>query len=178
MIVGTIYYSSDHGVSMKRYWLLSPLIVLILITSGCLGGGDNGDDVDLTGKMGVEFTTLNGTKLLKLTCELADTADERSIGLMNRSELGQYDGMVFYYEPPREVSFWMKNTLLPLDLVFVNKEFIVVKVLQADPEPDVPDDLLQRYPSGEKIRYVIEMNQGLAEDFDIVPGVGVTLWEY
>jgi uncharacterized membrane protein (UPF0127 family) len=164
---------------MNRLWALSLIVIIAVIFSGCLGGGDNDDDdIDLTGKAGVEFTTLNGTKLLSLTCELADTPDERARGLMNRSSLGRNEGMVFYYDPPREVAFWMKNTLIPLDMIFVNSDFEVVRVSQADPEPGVPDELLQRYPSGEVVRYVIEMNQGLAEDFDIVPGVGVTIWEY
>jgi uncharacterized membrane protein (UPF0127 family) len=97
---------------------------------------------------------------------------------MNRTELGHHQGMVFYYEQPRAVSFWMKNTLIPLDIVFISPEFIVIKVSQADPEPGVPDDQLTRYPSGGEVRYVVEMDQGLAEDFDIVAGVGVTIWEY
>jgi len=163
---------------MNRFWAPSAIIVIMVLLSGCLGGGDNGDEPDLTGKAGVEFTTTNGTKLLSLTCELADTHEERAIGLMNRTKLSQYEGMIFYYEPPREVAFWMKNTLIPLDMVFVGPDFIVKKVSQAYPEPGVPDDQLKHYPSGEKIRYVIEMNLGLADTFNIVPGVGVTVWEY
>jgi uncharacterized membrane protein (UPF0127 family) len=155
------------------------LVILLIPLSGCLGGGDNDNRrEDLEGKVGVEFMDMNGTKLLQLTCELADSAEERAIGLMNRSDLGDLEGMVFYYEQPRAVSFWMKNTLIPLDIVFVSPEFKVIRVSQADPEPDILDDQLTRYPSGGEVRYVIEMNQGLAEDFDIVTGVGVTIWEY
>ena len=154
------------------------LILLLIPLTGCLGWGDNNDEEDLEGKVGVEFMTMNGTKLLQLTCELADTSEERAVGLMDRTELGRLQGMVFYYDTPRSVSFWMKNTEIPLDMVFVSPDFIVIKVSQAYPEPGVPDDLLTRYPSGGEVRYVIEMNIGLAEDFDIVPGVGVTVWEY
>jgi uncharacterized membrane protein (UPF0127 family) len=163
---------------MNRIWVLSSFIAFMVLLSGCLGGGDNDNGPDLTGKAGVKFTTPGGTELLSLTCELADTSEERAIGLMNRTEMGEFEGMVFYYNPPREVAFWMKNTLIPLDMVFVGPDFIVKRVSQADPEPGVPDDQLTRYPSGEKVRYVIEMNQGLAEEFDIEPGVGVTVWEY
>ena len=160
----------------QRFSIL--LIVLLIPLSGCLGGGGENGGEDLKGKVGVEFMDMNGTKLLQLTCELADTHEERAVGLMNRSRLGPYEGMVFYYENPREVSFWMKNTEIPLDMVFVDPDYIVIRVSQADPEPGVPDDELTRYPSGAPVRYVIEMNQGLAEDFEIVPGVGVTVWEH
>lgn len=166
------------GQIMDARWSII-LIILLIPLAGCLGGDDDDDGgEDLEGKVWVEFMNMNGTKLLELTCELSDTHEERAVGLMNRSELGHLEGMLFYYETPREVSFWMKNTLIPLDIVFVDPDYKVIRVSQADPEPGVQDDDLTRYPSGGEVRYVIEMNQGMAEDFDIVPGVGVTVWEY
>ena len=168
---------SVKGHFMDRKWIFA-LLLLVIPLSGCLGNGDDNGGEDLEGKVGVEFMNMNGTKLLQITCELADTAEERAVGLMNRTEIGQYEGMIFYYEVPRPVSFWMKNTLISLDIVFISPKFKVIKVSQADPEPGVPDDQLTRYPSDGEVMYVVEMNQGLAEDFDIVPGVGVTIWEY
>ncbi|MGA1819690.1 MAG: DUF192 domain-containing protein [Thermoplasmatota archaeon] len=159
---------------MKRY--LAVLIVLLLAPSitGCLDG--ESDEGGIEGEYLVEFA-MNGTKLLSLNCELASTPEERAKGLMNRTELSDSEGMVFYYEPPREVSFWMKGTLIPLDMVFVSPEFIVVKVSQADPEPGVPDNELTRYPSGEPVRYVIEMNKGLAGENGVVAGTEVMVWK-
>ena len=157
---------------MKRYLSIVFILLLISTVAGCLDGSDDGDGS--TGEYVVEFSR-NGNTVLLLDCELADTPEERAVGLMNRTLLGDDEGMIFYYEPPREVSFWMKNTLIPLDMVFVNEWFVVVRVSQADPEPGVSDEELTRYPSGEPVRYVIEMNQGLAEENDIVPGTEVTV---
>jgi uncharacterized membrane protein (UPF0127 family) len=162
---------------MDKRWLLL-LVFLLIPLSGCLDEGDNNRREDLEGKVGVEFMDMNGTKLLQLTCELADSAEEKAVGLMNRTDLDHLGGMVFYYEVPREVSFWMKNTLIPLDIVFISPEYRVIRVSQADPEPGVPDDQLTHYPSGGVVKYVVEMNQGLADDYDIVPDTGVTIWEY
>ncbi|MGA1866558.1 MAG: DUF192 domain-containing protein, partial [Thermoplasmatota archaeon] len=108
----------------------------------------------------------------------AMTQEEKARGLMNRTELGRLKGMLFYYDIPKEVSFWMKDTLIPLDIVFISEEFLVVKVVEADPEPGVPDDDLTRYPSGGLVKYVVEMNQGLASSYDIVPGTEVMVLEF
>jgi len=155
---------------MKRSIAALVLLMLIPSITGCLDGGD--DDQGTDADHMVVFSK-EGTKLLTLHCELASTPAERAIGLMNRTALPDDQGMIFFYDPPKEVSFWMKNTLIPLDMVFVSSDFIVVKVLQADPEPGVSDNDLTRYPSGEPIRYVIEMNKGLAEENGVEPGTEV-----
>jgi hypothetical protein len=47
---------------------------------------------------------------------------EKEKGLMNRTSLPENEGMLFCYDPPEDVSFWMKNTLIPLDIVFINED--------------------------------------------------------
>ena len=158
---------------MRRYIALILLLLLLTPIAGCMDGGDDEDKVQ--GDYLVEFSK-NGTKLLTLNCELASTPEERSRGLMNRTELSDSEGMVFYYEPPREVSFWMKDTLIPLDMVFVSPEFTVIRISQADPEPGVSDFELTHYPSGGPVRYVIEMNKGLAEENGLMVGTEVMVW--
>lgn len=161
---------------MNRYHMVLAVLFLLVPISGCLGGGDDDDGQQEHGAL-VEFSE-NGTKMLAITCEVAMTQEEKARGLMNRTELGRLEGMLFYYEIPKEVSFWMKDTLIPLDIVFISEEFLVVKVVEADPEPGVPDDDLTRYPSGGLVKYVVEMNQGLASSYDIVPGTEVMVLEF
>lgn len=97
--------------------------------------------------------------------ELADTPEAHARGLMFRTELGADAGMLFIYDRPRPVSFWMKNTLIPLDMIFVNPAGVVTKVhaqaIPGDLRPIAgPDDTL----------YVLEIPGGRAAELGIVPG--------
>ena len=104
--------------------------------------------------------------------ELARTDSEREKGLMYRAELPADHGMlfVFYDDAPR--SFWMKNTLIPLDMIFINSRLEVVEV-KAN-VPPCREDPCPSYPS-EPAMYVLEINGGLAEKNGIKQGDLVTL---
>lgn len=97
--------------------------------------------------------------------EVADDAQERAQGLMFRTELAPASGMLFVYEAPRRVSFWMKNTLIPLDMVFADATGTVTRVHQGA----VPGDLTP-IDGGEGVQFVLEINAGLAEKLGIGPG--------
>lgn len=102
--------------------------------------------------------------------ELALTLDEQSRGLMFRTEMLDDWGMLFIYEQQSHLSFWMKNTLIYLDMIFIDKTGEVVGVVhEAEPETVTPravDD-----PS----RYVLEINGGLARQHGIDRGVTMSL---
>ena len=66
----------------------------------------------------VFFETDDG--IVGIDVEIADDPQERAQGLMNRTELAAKQGMLFVYETPQQVAFWMKNTLIPLDMVFMD----------------------------------------------------------
>jgi uncharacterized protein len=74
--------------------------------------------------------TINGQNIL---LEVARTPEQQSMGLMYRTSLASDRGMLFVFSPPRPVSFWMKNTLIPLDMVFVSNS--VVKYISANTPP-------------------------------------------
>ena len=97
--------------------------------------------------------------------EVADDAAERARGLMFREELGPASGMLFVYDGPRRVQFWMKNTLIPLDMIFADATGKVTRVHSGA----VPGDLTP-IDGGAGVQYVLEINAGLAEKLGIAPG--------
>lgn len=97
--------------------------------------------------------------------EVADDAEERAQGLMFRSAMSPASGMLFVYDGPRRVQFWMKNTLIPLDMVFADATGTVTRVHSGA----VPGDLTP-IDGGEGVQFVLEINAGLAEKLGIAPG--------
>jgi uncharacterized protein len=97
--------------------------------------------------------------------EVADDAAERAQGLMFREAMPLSDGMLFVYDSPRRPSFWMKNTLIPLDMVFADATGTVTRV-HANA---VPGDL-SPVDGGNGVMFVLEINGGLAEKLGIAPG--------
>ena len=105
--------------------------------------------------------------------ELARTSSERARGLMERTSLPENAAMLFVYGSEEYRNFWMKNTLIPLDILYLNARGVVVDVQTMQPQIGVSDGALKVYPSAEPARYALEMNAGLAETLGIVPGTQV-----
>lgn len=68
----------------------------------------------------------------------AHTEEEKEKGLQGVSSLPKDQGMLFFFEEPQEVSMWMKNTLIPLDIIFINEDNEVIKVAQGEPNDETP----------------------------------------
>lgn len=101
----------------------------------------------------------------RLSVELADDPDERAKGLMYRPSLPSASGMLFVYEAPQRALFWMKNTLIPLDMIFADAEGRVLQVHEgARPLDETPID------GGAGVQFVLEINGGLAKGLGIAPG--------
>ncbi|MDY6765823.1 MAG: DUF192 domain-containing protein [Candidatus Nanohaloarchaea archaeon] len=109
-----------------------------------------------------------------LTVAVADTPAERRQGLMNRSAVPR-DGMLFTYPAAAPRTFWMKDTQLQLDIVFIGANGTVLNVEAADPEPGAAAENLTRYRSDGPARYVLELPQGRAAAVGLVPGATVTV---
>lgn len=102
--------------------------------------------------------------------EVADKPEERAVGLMGRESLGRDRGMLFAYANEQILSFWMKGTLIPLDIVFINSDSVVVDVQTMRPERETAPNLpITR--SAAPARYAIEVNAGVAAECGIEPGV-------
>jgi hypothetical protein len=115
---------------------------------------------------GAEITvTLSGKTF---TVELAETPDEHATGLMYRSQLAPDHGMLFVYPSPHQVSFWMKNTLLALDILFFGADHQLMETypnVQPCQQKTCP-----RYQSHFPIQYALELPAGSVGNYDIRKG--------
>lgn len=99
------------------------------------------------------------------TVDIADTDAERAQGLMHVPSMPRFNGMLFVFERPQRAVFWMENTLIPLDMLFVDEAGVVQTVHEnAVPMDRTPID------GGDGIRYVLEINGGMAGRLGIEPG--------
>jgi len=104
-----------------------------------------------------------------LRVEVVDTLEKQERGLMFRQSLPENEGMLFVYREPQELAFWMRNTFIPLDIVFVGADGIILNIHQARP---LDESVL--YRSAGTAKYVIETNQGWFSRHGIRPGDRVT----
>lgn len=105
--------------------------------------------------------------------EIARTSFERAKGLMYREELGKNRGMLFIYNDPPEGGFWMKNTLIPLDMIFLDKELNIVYI-KKNAQPCVSDPC-EIYRGELPYYYVIEVSGGWVVENEVTVDSSVTL---
>jgi hypothetical protein len=112
----------------------------------------------------VELRTTAGG-VVRFSVDLALTPEAQARGLMFRERMARSAGMLFVYPTPRRASFWMKNTLIPLDMIFAGPDGVVTRVhAQAVPGDLTPID------GGEGVLAVLEINGGLAARLGIGAG--------
>ena len=96
---------------------------------------------------------------------IANSREQRSQGLMFIRSMDEYEGMLFIYPEPAEISMWMKNTLIPLDMLFIDHK-LTITAIHNNATP-LSTDIIS---SGGVVNGVIELNGGSAEKFGIRPG--------
>ena len=101
----------------------------------------------------------------KIRVELAENFEDRKKGLMFRQTLDLGSGMLFVYESPQTVNFWMKNTLIPLDIAFADESGIIKRVVK-NTVPYSLDLIL----GGDNIKYVVEVNAGVSSEINLFEG--------
>ena len=112
-------------------------------------------------------TTLNiGIHLIQ--AEVAIRDDERAQGLMFRKNMGINEGMVFRFGSPNKVCMWMKNTLIPLSVAFIDEEGSIINIEDMQPET------LEAHCSEKPARFALEMNRGWFKNKHIKPSSKVT----
>ena len=113
----------------------------------------------------VPLTIRSLSRTHRFTVEVARTPEEQATGLMNRQSLAPDRGMLFPYEPPRSTSFWMKNTLIPLDMIFIRPDGTIARIAANT----VPLSL-EPVPSLEPVAAVLEIAGGRAAELGIGEG--------
>ncbi len=134
----------------KRFMRKLALLFLLLAIAGC------------TREIEVRF----GNEAV-IFAEVADEQDEWERGLMFRNTLDDDTGMIFIFDKEDYYSFWMKNTRIPLDMIWISEDKKVVDIKEA--EPCIDDPCTSYKPAG-KAKYVLEVNQGFAENNSIKIG--------
>lgn len=120
-----------------------------------------------TGLPKIEIASKNGSHAFQV--ELALNDEQRARGLMYRKELPEGRGMLFDFQQEQDVSFWMKNTYIPLDMIFIRADGTIRRIA-ANTEPLSESGV----PAGGPVRYVLEVIGGTARKLGIEPGDKVT----
>jgi hypothetical protein len=104
------------------------------------------------------FCVLSGASCkIRFKVEVAESEAQHERGLMYRQSLAEDAGMIFLFQPPQEANFWMKNTLIPLDMLFIRADGSIAKII-ANAKPQD----LSILASGEPVRAVVEIKGGTA----------------
>jgi uncharacterized membrane protein (UPF0127 family) len=137
---------------IHRFRFLVVFFTALLSFSTCAAGGNG------KAQKGLEQRTLDielaGGGRVSLEAEIAKTETERETGLMFRTELPDGTGMLFIFETDEVLSFWMKDTLIPLSIAFINYDGILLEIKDMYPRD------LSSVHSSRSVRYALEVPQG------------------
>ena len=140
--------------SIARGWLAAILVV------GCAVGSA---PVRAASFQPLEIVTRNGVQVFSV--EMATTEEEKQTGLMYRKELADGKGMLFDFKPEQEVSMWMKNTYVSLDMIFIRADGRILRIAE-NTEPLSTKIISSKGPA----RAVLEVVAGTAQKYGIRPG--------
>jgi uncharacterized membrane protein (UPF0127 family) len=134
-------------------------LAALLVLAGCGGGG--------------RVATIDtGERVVRLEVELAESPEERRRGLMGRESLAVDAGMLFLYSEDHRGGFWMKDTLIPLSIAFLDADGTVLAILDMDP---CEADPCPSFDPGVEYRNALEVNQGAFAEWGVEPGDVVVL---
>jgi uncharacterized protein len=149
------------------------LLVLVIAGLSCSSEresrpADSGRTLDYTGS--VTFRGYDEQELANVDVAIADTPEKRSLGLMDVRRMPDDKGMLFIFEREEPLSFWMANTPLPLDIIFVNRAGRIVRIHHnAQPYSE------RQFASESPAMYVVEVNAGFCINNDITEGHSIRI---
>lgn len=156
-------------VKQTTFWVIFVSVALFL--SACKPDAKKGQAKAVFYPLSIE--SVAGEVRANFEVERALTRSEQEIGLMNRESMSDKNGMIFVYPSPARVFFWMKNTLIPLDMIFISPAGEVVHIHKnAIPHDETP------ISSGAIVRSALEINAGLVEKYGISVGDKVIFHNY
>lgn len=142
-------------------WLLVPALSAVLASTSCAAAS--------AGPSASPSVMLHATRF---SVELADSPAEQARGLMGRTHMAADHGMLFVFGDSEPRTFWMKNTLIPLDMLFFDADGRLVAI-QANAQPCKADPC-KLYASGVPARYVLELNAGTVARLGVRKGDVIT----
>jgi uncharacterized protein len=154
--------------------LIIALFLLALLLAGCgssgIGASASPEAESTAAASGSELRTVtidsSGGRKVEVRVEIADDLPEQTRGLMERTALAEDRGMLFVYSDEEVRSFWMKNTLIPLSIAYMDSEGRIVDLQDMKPLDDDPP----HYVSAEPARYALEVNRGFFEEHGVEVG--------
>src|SRR5271169_2771894 len=151
--------NSDRGAGRHRLQVRLWIYLAVVVTFGalCLAGARAASVQPL------EIVTKNGVQIFSV--EMATTEEEKEKGLMFRKELEDGKGMLFDFSPEQQVSMWMKNTYISLDMIFIRADGRILRIAE-NTEPLST----QIIPSRGQAKAVLEVIAGTAQKYGIAPG--------
>src|ERR687894_84479 len=171
---------NSRGGFMKRQLMMATLMLGILLatTASAFAQSEGASGLEIPAAMGTEASplpiltiTTSAGERVPVEVEVADTDAERQTGLMGQSVLPEDAGMLFVFEGDQTLSFWMRDTLIPLSIAYIDAEGRIVDIQGMQPLDDVPP----HYVSAEPAQYALEVNQGFFEERGVAVGDTVEL---
>jgi uncharacterized membrane protein (UPF0127 family) len=154
---------------MIKYLLLASSILLL----SCNGESDTQTEIQETRQLSytatVTFIEQSNEDVISVRAAVADDDDSRSEGLMNVHNLPDDAGMIFIFDDEAPRSFWMANTPISLDILFVNSEMEIVRIHRNTP-PYSHENIVSEAPA----KYVVEVNAGFTLNHDIREGMKIS----
>jgi len=131
-------------------------LFLVVLLTAC-GKGENQKATSAEGQRSIKpFIKIDG---ISLEIEIVQDAESRQLGLMYRDELAENLGMLFVFESTQVLSFWMRNTFIPLDIAFIDAAGVIVDIQRMEPL-----DESKQYISAMPALYALEVNAGWFEN--------------
>ena len=160
---------------LKFHYLTWMVIVPFCLSMGLIIGSHLNafGEIDDRQENGLaSIATPNGAIIF---AEVADTLDKRAQGLMYRTAMDENHGMLFIFPEPGHWTFWMKNTRIPLDILWLDQKGTIIHIEANVPICTRVDDHCPRHYSYKQSWNVLELNAGTAEKLQLLPGSRLTI---
>jgi uncharacterized membrane protein (UPF0127 family) len=147
-----------------RGWIWTAFFALLMSVANCAAKPSKSPDIIKNFKTRELVIERSGALPVRLNVELALSEEEQSQGLMYRESLSDGRGMLFVFDRDKLASFWMKNTVIPLSIAYINSDGSILEIHDMRPED------LSLIRSSRSVRYALEVPQGWFDRAGIGPG--------
>ena len=155
---------------MRSLLVVLPALFCGLVLVGCSGEETSSEaETSSPDESATVAIDASGGQRVEVEVEIADDYAERQRGLMERTELAENAGMLFVFDREQQLSFWMRNTLIPLSIAYIDADERIIDIQDMQPLDETG------HPSAEPAMYALEVNQGFFDERGVGVGDGVAL---